>query len=205
MALGLLICVLGGCGLAGGGGTPRLGARASGGGYYEANLPTRFCTVSDENTADFYLTDLPRDVWSAGADATRLRGVILHVHMFLQPRAGRTPLDTSASSCIVRLLVLSGGEIGVYGGGGLFTRAGDPDDASVGGRLANGTVRLTRATGGFIDPVGPSVLAGSFSCARDDREAMLIGRAMAALASYATPIEPVALASAGGGEDEREP
>src|SRR5262245_43191603 len=64
-----------------------------------AALPTRFYSSTDVNSADFFLTDLPRSVWESGADATDMVGMMIHVRMFLSPEPGSTPISTGASTC----------------------------------------------------------------------------------------------------------
>lgn len=179
-----------GCSSMGGGGSPRASSTSPEGGSLSLDLPTRCFTARDGNWADFYLTDLPAEVFHQGADATSARGTILHVHMFLNPKAGRTPLSTSASTCIVRVLVIADGQIGVYGGGGFMSRGGGVDEPNLTARLRAGTLELTRATPGFADALGQSVVSGTFSCPRDDREALLISRAMTALAWHAAEVTP---------------
>lgn len=181
---------LAGCSSIGGGGSPRAASTSPEGGSLSLDLPTRCFTARDGNWADFYLTDLPAEVFHAGADASTMRGTIFHLHMFLNPKAGRTPLSPSASTCIVRVLVIADGQIGVYGGGGFMSRGGGVDEASLTARLRAGTLELTRATPGFADALGQAVVSGTFSCPRDDREALLISRAMTALAWHASAVTP---------------
>lgn len=181
---------LSGCSSIGGGGSPRASSTSPEGGSLSLDLPTRCFTARDGNWADFYLTDLPPEVFQQGADASAMRGTIFHVHMFLNPKAGKTPLSPSASTCIVRVLVIADGQIGVYGGGGFMSRGGGVDQSNLTARLRAGTLELTRATPGFADALGQAVISGTFSCPRDDREALLISRAMTALAWHATEVTP---------------
>jgi hypothetical protein len=182
--------LLAGCTGAGGGGATRVGSVSPSGGVMGMNPTTRAYAHQDRNSVDFFLTDLPDSVWLGGADVTGLNGVIVHVHMFITPRAGRTPISTSASTCSVRVLVLSNGEMGLYGGGGFLTRSGTPGEPALSARVARATVRLTRATSGFEDALGASVFEGGFSCTRDDRGSMLLARAMDALVTSTQPVQP---------------
>lgn len=145
----------------------------------------------DENTADVVLSDLDREtLLGAISSESRLReveGSILRVRMFLQPRAGRTPIDYTASNASATLIVLSGGRIGVYGGGGFILPSARPGGKSFSGSLRDATLKPTGATPGFVDLLGPSDLSGRVSATRDDeaasRLAAWIGAVVGELAS----------------------
>jgi hypothetical protein len=186
-----------GCGVLGGGGPARLATRGGGGAVFTADLPTRVYTSTDRNSADFYLTDLPAAVWMGGADVSTIDGVMIHVHMFLAPKAGRTPISADASTCVIRVLVLSNGELGVYGGGGFLAHAGGAGGQTFGGSVARASVRLTRATPGFEDPLGPASFAGTVAATRDEKQATLMGRAFGAIVAYTEPVTPAPIVAAG--------
>lgn len=150
---------------------------------------TRVYGFEDRHRADFYLTDLPEEVWKSGADASNLNGTMVHVAMFVTPKAGRTPIAVDANSAIVRVLVLSNGQVGLYGGGGFFTRSGAPGMESVGGSVTDGTVRLVRATPGFNDLLGPSTFNCGFTTVLDAEQAAQMDRAFNALSAVGVPIE----------------
>jgi hypothetical protein len=129
---------------------------------------TRVFSATDRNTADFYLTDLPASAAEPGADLSKLSGTLVHVHLFLSPRPGETPIADEACSFTVRQAVFANGQFGVYSGGGFFTPARDLGDKTNGGRFRGATLRLTHSTPGFEDKLGPSEMAGSFRAGRDD-------------------------------------
>jgi len=176
----------------GGGGSGELRGVASGNAL-SLNLPTRIFDSTDINTADVYLTDLPREVWMGQEgqpfDATEVRGTLVHIRLYLRPSAGDTPIASSASSSNVRVLVLSGGELGVYAGGAFMRASGDTGESSLSGSVSGGTLRLRRATGGFEDRLGPSTFEGSFSATRDPAQARAMARALLALSAVGTPTE----------------
>src|SRR4051812_41186350 len=116
----VLSWVLGGCGVFSPGGTARLQSQKTGAVLATGDLRTRVYTSQDPDTADVYMTDLPESVWNGGADVSDMSGVIVHVHMFMRPKAGSTPIEETASTAVIRCVVLAKGEIGVYGGGGFF-------------------------------------------------------------------------------------
>jgi hypothetical protein len=117
-------------------------------------LPIRLYTARDKSSADFYLTDLPESTWGLEEDLRDTSGVIIHVTMFIEPKSGKTPIATSAVSGTVRYLVLSNGEVGVYGGGGFVQISGDPGDKTLDASIRDASLRLVRATPGFRDRIG---------------------------------------------------
>lgn len=129
----------------------------------------------DANTADLYFSDLPADrLADPSDDLTDAAGSILHIHYFLSPSAGNTPIDDTACNVTVRNLVIapgSGGRsqvIGEYGGGGFFFPSGVIGDEVFGGSMREGTHRLLASTAGFKDLLGPASIGGRMLAARDD-------------------------------------
>jgi len=134
-------------------------------------LEHRVYRYADSNTADFFLTDLPEELWTPDADFRNVSASIVHVHSFIEPRPGRTPIADGASNVTVRYLVVSRGALGLYGGGGFLWRSGEPGDANAGGELRGASMTLVRSTPGFQDVLGPSELSGTFSARKDAEKA----------------------------------
>ncbi|MDP1663357.1 MAG: hypothetical protein Q8L55_15710 [Phycisphaerales bacterium] len=137
-----------------------------------AALKPRFTTVvyrsADESTIDVYLTDLPLSRLQDGGDSLEgLSGSVVHVALFLQPSAGKTPIDPTACTGAVRQLVVADGAMGMYGGGAFITTA-DPGKETLSGSVRGGTVRLTRASANFNDLLGPASMEGKFTARYDD-------------------------------------
>lgn len=130
----------------------------------------------DENTAEVYLSDIPAERFlDARDDLAGASGSILHIHIFLVPSAGSTPIDTTACNITFRHLVLTGAgptsridTLGLYAGGGFLLLRDEPGDESLGGRITGSNHRLTRSTPGFVDLLGSGTLNGSFSAPSDD-------------------------------------
>lgn len=164
--------------LAGGCASGNLRISSSAGG---TTLAPRFVTAvyayTDENTVDIILSDLAEEELLAMSrdELLRTRGNIMHIHQFFRPVAGRTALDPTASNTTVRHIVLAGGEIGVYGGGGLLL-GGDPGDPRYAFRVNDATMRLLEATPGFQDLLGGASLSGGATALRDDDRAIAITR-----------------------------
>ncbi|MBI1190748.1 MAG: hypothetical protein GC200_08740 [Tepidisphaera sp.] len=176
-----------GCSYVGGRGLPAVTSVGSGVTLTTA-LPTRLYTFEDQNTADFYLTDLPPETWTSGGDVSHATGVFMHLHMFIAPRAGRTPISAGATVIDARVIVLAGGAMGVYGGGGFLLRDGDAGDESFGGRVPQATMRLVRATPGFVDRLGPSTLDGVFDASLDVEQVTQVRRAFDTLIAATAPV-----------------
>lgn len=145
----------------------------------------------DTNTADIYLSDLDPDVL-----AERLRrgtsGVpfsLLHVHLFIHPKAGRTPIDFSATSASVRHIVFTGESMGVYGGGGFLLPSDDIGDAEFSGRIKEASLKMIQSTPGFEDRLGLATLSGRISALRDDEAARRVGEALGLLLARAERVE----------------
>jgi len=141
----------------------------------------------DGDTADVYLSDIPAarflNAKDTFADAV---GTIVHIHIFLVPEAGQTPIDTTACNVTVRQVVLAGPaggrgisdtpRIGLYAGGGFLYPDDALDSSTVSGSITGASQRLTRSTPDFADLLGPGTVSGKFSAKKDEP----LGRAMAA-------------------------
>lgn len=141
-------------------------------------LPHVVYRAADANTADIYMTDLSREELDPATDFRDVEGQIVHLHMFIAPRAGKTPIDQTACSVTVRHAIIANGAIGVYGGGGFFLPSGKAGQKRFGGDVRDATMRLVGSTGGFVDRLGAAQFQGSIRAERDDALAALIGRRM---------------------------
>jgi hypothetical protein len=188
LAMTTLVLAGSGCGFSRSGGPARLQSLQNTNSL-QATLPTRIYTAADPDTADVYMTDLPSSVWEAGADVSDLSGTLVHVRMFIRPRAGRTPIADTASTATIRVMVLAKGEIGVYGGGGFFVNSGNPGKERFRGGVRDASLRLVSATGGFVDRLGVSAFTGEVSGVQDAQTAAAIERALTAIIAETTPIE----------------
>jgi hypothetical protein len=154
------------------------------------NFTTAAYLALDENTAEVYLSDIPAERFLDFKDdldnpANPASGSILHIHVFLVPSAGNTPIDTTACNITFRHLVLTGASsttstptaptMGLYAGGGFLLLRDDPGDDTLGGQITGSSHRLTRATPNFTDLLGSGTLNGSFSAPSND----LLAKAMA--------------------------
>ncbi len=150
---------------------------------------TAVYTTSDANTADIYLSDLPIDTLAAEDPAAldSYAGSIIHIHYFLTPKAGRTPIDTRAANATIQHLVLvpnpNGGLgfAGLYGGGGFLLPTKPPGRRSFSGSINAGSHAMLRAGPGFDDRLGRAIIAGSIDARLDDGACAAIARNLSML------------------------
>ncbi len=174
---------------------------ASGGSLSASSLTTgntlspRLTTIvyltRGEGDADVYLTDLAEADLDPATPIDELTGSIIHLKLFLKPMAGSTPIEQTATTAAVRHLVLANGAIGLYGGGGFVFQRGEAGDRTVGGSLADATVRLVRSTPDFADQLGAAVLSGGFSARLDPERAEQLETLLTDAKSYAQEVQPV--------------
>jgi hypothetical protein len=150
-------------------------------------LITRAYAFEDENAVDIYLSDLaPEQLAVPWDNAGQPVGQIIHIHMFIRPQPGRTPIEPDALNATIRHTILApDGAIGVYAGGGFLlpaTRAGSGEFV---GTIASGTLRLDAATPNFMDALGPSSFKASFSVRQDDELASRLAARSAESARHA--------------------
>lgn len=90
-------------------------------------------------------------------------GQILHVELLFEPRAGWTPIDSTATNLAIRYILIADGEVGIYEGGGFGYPIGTGRSSSMTLRIDEATMQLSRSTVGFVDLLSPAELNGTFS------------------------------------------
>lgn len=149
------------------------------GAFIEPKLPTAVFAAADDQATDVYLTDLPiARLADSADDLAGLTGSIVHVHIFLVPEAGKTPLDDTAVNSAVRHLVIANGAAGLYSGGG-FSMAAEADGAVFSADVRNASLRLAHATPNFTDRLGPALLRGSFTASLDEKACAVLADRLA--------------------------
>lgn len=129
-----------------------------------------YSTRSAES-ADIYLTDLSLTDLDPGTPLDDLSGHLVHIHVFLVPRAGKTPIDANASNVTIRHVVFVRGAIGVYGGGGFLLTSGTPGDATFGGSMRDATLKVIEASPTFYDALGAAQMRGTIRAPLDEAAA----------------------------------
>lgn len=185
LILATLTSGMGGCSSLGG--IRLTSVKAEGGGTLQLRPRTSAYLAGDRNTADVYLTDLPGEALDPAADLAGVSGQFIHIHLFLTPKAGSTPIDSTACSASVRHVVIADGRIGVYGGGGFLSPNTSPGDRVLTGRLSDATLRLVSASPEFGDRLGPSKLDCAFRAPLDQRLANALAARLDTILAKATP------------------
>lgn len=159
----------------------------------QSTLPTRAYTYQDKNTADIYLTDLSQEqltnFFENDADWSSFTGSLVHIHLFLTPKPGRTPIEPTAANATVRYIVLAEGEIGVYDGAGFILPGKKIGKDSLSGSLMGAPAKLTRRTANFHDPLPATRLDLSFSARRNSPLADELRARVNALSSATDPVD----------------
>lgn len=146
------------------------------------------------SSADIYFSDIPLGQLAAADSLEGLSGSIVHMHMFLRPKPGKTPVERTASTVTIRHIVLADGEIGLYGGGGFLFPSGKPGDDSFGGSVKEGSVRLLASTPGFVDRLGAAEFSAGLVAPEDEAASAI----MAHLVEHAARVARGRVSAAGG-------
>ncbi|RLS94249.1 MAG: hypothetical protein DWI10_03720 [Planctomycetota bacterium] len=120
-------------------------------------------TVKDSEDS-FWFSDVPFERLLAHEQGTPLTdAVFLHAQLIWTPKPGLTPLASTAMNLITRLVVVSGGEVGLYGGAAFARPSGKPGADAMELVVEGGTITLLAKTKGFHDLMSPAGLTGVFS------------------------------------------
>ncbi|MCZ6835777.1 MAG: hypothetical protein O7G85_08390 [Planctomycetota bacterium] len=134
----------------------------------ESNFTTAVFTNEPQTETSFWLSDVSVQDLLAGRV---VEGQIVHVEMIWSPKAGSTPMDSSATNASIRYVVISHGEVGIYIGAGYAIPSGDLQGSSVTLSIRDASLRLGESTPGFIDLLGPAQISGQFTATRDAKKA----------------------------------
>jgi hypothetical protein len=121
--------------------------------------------AANEADHSFYLSDVPLEDLLAG----RVRnGQFMHCRLLWIPLPGRTPVDATACNLTIRYVVVSEGEVGVYGGGGFAWPKGDlgKEDATL--LIEGSSLALLARSDGFTDLLTPAQLTGTIAARLDE-------------------------------------
>lgn len=152
------------------GATTSLNSEA-GTGELDGRMTTLVYASTDKNTADIYLSDLPRGALEPDGDLSSVSGQFVHLHVFITPEAGSTPIDVGACSVVFRTIVVARGQLGMYGGGAFLNPKSAPGGDTFAGSISRGTGRLITSTPGFVDKLGASVFGAKFRVPRNEKAA----------------------------------
>lgn len=92
---------------------------------------------------------------------------VVDIRVMWKPRAGRTPVSRDSTNLVIRHVVLVGGEVGIYGGGGFGWPSGTPGETGYGLEITGSSVSLVDSTDGFRDLLSPATLLGTVGSSLD--------------------------------------
>jgi hypothetical protein len=159
---------------------------------FSASFTTKAYTYDDDNTADIFLTDLTDEELTAffapNADWSTFSGTLVQVHLFLDPKPGKTPIEPTAASASIRYTIFSQGEIGIYDGAGFMLLGNKVGKDSVGGTIRSAPLRLTRSTANFADLFGIAKIDLEFGVDLNDPVASELRARIDAAAAKTKPV-----------------
>ncbi|MEM7576479.1 MAG: hypothetical protein AAF328_03300 [Planctomycetota bacterium] len=130
------------------------------------DFDTAYYRHADDNTVTFVLLE--------GPEAHPTQAAI--VRLFWRPRAGRTPLEETATNCTITYLVFADdpegdqrnpGQLGLYSGAGFLHLGGSPGPSDLSADMWDAALNLETRSGRFVDLLGEATLTGSFQARRD--------------------------------------
>lgn len=130
---------------------------------------TGYFSVDEKNALTVVLLEGDRDAPTAA----------LTVRMFWLPRVGATPIDRTATNASIHYVVFGSSlsnredasqteDVGVYSGAGFLYINSGMDAQRLKAGLWEADIRLADRSEGFVDQIGPSLLAGAVRATRDD-------------------------------------
>ena len=119
----------------------------------------------DATETSIFLADVSADELLSGEVGV---GNVVHIDLLWLPKAGSTPMDSSATNASIRYIVIAEGEIGVYGGAGFAVPHGKTGAAILRISLEDASLTLLESTDGFVDHLSPARLSGKFTAGLDE-------------------------------------
>lgn len=159
---------------------------------FKASFDTKAYTFDDDNTAHIYLTDLSdadlTAFFAPNADWSAISGTMVQIHLFLDPKPGKTPIEHTAATASIRYAIIAQGEIGIYDGAGFMLPGSKPGKDSISGKIRSAPLRLTRRTPHFVDLFDAAKLDIEFSAKLNTLAAPELQARLDALAAKAMPV-----------------
>ncbi len=102
------------------------------------------------------------------------------LRLMWKPRAGKTPVDRSATNLTINYVVFAGDDqVGIYSGAGFMLPEGKPGRGRIGGDIRQATVRLSDSSDQFTDLLENIRLEGDVTALRADGEVQPLLRKLA--------------------------
>lgn len=134
---------------------------------------TVVCTEGFANEGDVWMTDIPLEQLTSG---TFTSGQIIHLQVLWTPVAGKTPLVPTSTNLAIEYIIVSNGEVGVYGGGGFGWLSGTPE-TGMHVKIEDATVAIEAQANGFTDLLTPATIVGTVNSVPDSTIARQIATA----------------------------
>ncbi len=144
------------------------------------SMPTLVAAWSQGATnTSIILSDIGLDALAS----ERPSGIVVHLDVLWTPHPGKTPIDPTATNFVCRILVLSDGEAGLYGGGGFGWPKVNSSKGSLSLDVTGCSFSLLEHTSGFKDLLTPGEIRGVVQAKRQDSFATRFQRAASQAAS----------------------
>jgi len=133
-----------------------------------------------------YLSEIPFAELAKGATASPpLTGQVLHIEILWIPKAGRTPLESTATNATIRQIVLVENEIGIYGGAGFVWPHSAPGSRNARMTVRDASMALLESSDGFVDRFTPANLRGTFTARRSETQTLRLRQAISQIVTDA--------------------
>lgn|GEM_PF-7042662 len=153
--------------------------------------PTIVAYRTEERThAEILATDLPIEALDPALGFEGVSGQITRVRLFAIPIAGRSSLSSAAANTVIQHVVINDGLLAVYGGSGLLRPRARPGADPLAGTLSGGTLRLTRASEGLVDPIGTARVNLALTAPLNAPLATLIAARLDQIIEQTAPVRP---------------
>lgn len=140
--------------------------------------------------AEILATDLTIETLDPALGFDGISGQITRVRMFAVPIAGKSSLSSAAANTVIQHAVINDGVLVVYSGSGLFRPGARPGANTLAGTLGRGTVRLTRASDGALDPIGTARVDLALTAPLNAPLAALIAARLDQIIEQTTSVRP---------------
>jgi hypothetical protein len=135
--------------------------------HLQGNYVTAYYWSDPQGLTSIFLSDAPLETL---LDGTASQAQVVHVELLWVPKPGATPLDDSATNASIRHVVLAGGQLGVYSGGGFAMPQNTIGGATLSLVVEDAVLRLDESTAGFNDLLSPARMTGKLTAKRDEQK-----------------------------------
>ena len=136
------------------------------------------CYTVEPSELSMYASDLDLEELM---DGSVTQGKILHAQLLWSPLPGSTPVDPTATNLTLRLVLISDGELGLYGGAGFAWPRGTIGEDPVELDIVGSTLTLLHATEGFRDLLSPMMIVGRLKADHDPVKTLRVRQAASQL------------------------